>query len=93
MKKKILANKSPLLSYLGHQADKLLHTTSKNLKNDTHCINIPTERSSSFKIFCVSKITLTPPDKFTSEEVEKTYIQNILVTVTEHIMVIFYWWL
>ena len=42
MKKKILANKSPLLSHLGHQADKLLHIISGNLKTDTHCINIPT---------------------------------------------------
>ena len=34
-------------------------------------------------------MTFTLPDKFTSEEVEKMYIQNILDPITDHAMVIF----
>ena len=34
-------------------------------------------------------MTFTLPDKFTSEEVEKMDIQNILDPVTDHTMVIF----
>ena len=43
MEKKIIGNKSTLLSHLGHQVKQLLSTISKNLKTGTHLINIPTE--------------------------------------------------
>ena len=34
-------------------------------------------------------MTFTLPDKFTSKEAEKTYIQNIFDPATDHTMVIF----
>ena len=34
-------------------------------------------------------MTFTLPDKFTSEEAEKTYIQNIPDPLTDHTLVIF----
>lgn len=34
-------------------------------------------------------MTFTMPDKFTSNEAEKTYLQNFFDTATDHTMVIF----
>ena len=87
MEKKIIGNKSMPLSHLGHQVKQLLIAISRNLTTDTCLINIPTETSPSFKIFCFPNMTFTLPDKFTFEEAEKT--SNICHPVTSHTMVIF----
>ena len=91
MENRIIANKSTPLSHLGHQVKQLLTTISKNFKIDCHLINIPIETSSSFETNCISNMTFTLPDKFTSKETEKTktYIQNIIDRVTDHTVVIF----
>ena len=84
MDKKIIGNKSTPLSHLGHQVKQLITTISKNFKIDPHLINILTETPPSFEIFCILNMTFTlpMPDKFTSKEGEKMYIQNILDPVT-----------
>ena len=87
--KRIIGNKSITLSLLGHQVKQLLITNSKNLKIDSHLINILTETSPSFEIFCIPNMTFILPGKFISEEAEKAYIQSVLDPVTGHTMVIF----
>ena len=52
-------------------------------------IIIPTETPPSFEIFCIPNTTFLLPDKFSSGEVEKMYIQNILDPVIDHTMLIF----
>ena len=90
MEKRIIGNKSTPLSHPGHQVKQLLNNISKNLKIDSHLINIPTETPPTFKIFCITNMTFRlPEDKFISEEAEKTYIQNVLTPVIDHTMVIF----
>ena len=89
MEKIIIGYKSTPLSHLSHQVKQLLITISKNLKTDTHLINIPTETPPSFDIFHIPNMTYTLPDKFTSEEAEKMNIQNTLDPLTDHAMVIF----
>ena len=66
MEKRILCNKSTFLCNLGHQVKQLLTTISKNLKIDSHLINIPTETPPPFEY---SVFTLL--EKFIFEEAEK----------------------
>ena len=89
MEKRIIGNKSTPLSHLGHQVKQLLTTISKNIKIDSHLINIPTETPPSFEILHIPSMRFPLPDKFISEEAEKTYIQNVFDPVADHTMVIF----
>lgn len=75
MEKRTIGNKSTHLSHLGHQVKELLITISTNLSIDSHLINMATETTPSFEIFCIPNVTLTLLNKFTSKESEKTHFK------------------
>ena len=86
---KKMKNKLTPLSYLGHLVKQVLSKISKDLKTGTQQIKIPKEIPPSFELFSIPNMTITLPNKISSEEAVQSYIHSILNQITDDTMIIF----